>query len=102
MADALSATVKREGLAKDEERKLTLALSKYATRLSAASPRGAERGLTPFVSCRAFTACDAPADEAEEFRSRVELGRVALRTFVPAGTLSEARYVWLVTAADRS
>ena len=102
MTDALSATVKREGLAKVEERKLTIALSKYATRLSAASPRGAERGRTPFVSCSAFGAPDAPADEAEEFSFRVELFRVALRRFVPEGTLPEARYEWLVTAADRS
>ncbi len=102
MSDALSATVKREGLAKDEERKLTIALTKYATRLSAASPHGAERGLTPFVSCRAFTPCDAPADEAEEFSVRVEHFRVALRKFVPEGTLAESRYEWLVAAADKS
>ncbi len=104
MSDALSATVKLERFAKDEERKLTIALSKYATRLffSAASPRGAERGLTPFVSCRAFTPCDAPADEAEELSFRVEHFRVALRRFVPEGTLSESRYEWLVAAAHKS
>ena len=54
MTDALSATVKLEVIERAEERKLTIALAEYATRLSAASPRGAERGLTPLCLAGLF------------------------------------------------
>jgi hypothetical protein len=102
MADALGETVKREGIVNNEERKLTIALNTYAMRLLAASPRGSERGLAPFLSCSAFQAADAPADESDELPFRDAAFRVALRRFVPEGTLSEDRFEFLVAAADKS
>ena len=39
---------------------------------------------------------------ADEFRDRVQRFRVALRKFVPQQTLSESRYDFLVTTADKS